>query len=70
MSTDFGETEEGIILAGAVAGDIIPVPEKNTSEDCKSCGTKIEQIYCGNCGQENDNLRRSLMRHIGESLTG
>jgi len=70
MSTDLGEIEEGIILAGAVAGDINPVPEKNASEDCKSCGTKIEQIYCGNCGQKNDDLRRSLWRLIGESLGG
>lgn len=70
MSTDLGETEEGIILAVAVAGDKKPVPEKNTSEDCKSCGNKIEQTHCGNCGQKNDDLRRSLWRLIGESLSG
>jgi Protein of unknown function (DUF3667) len=68
MSTDLGETEEGIVIASAVAGDIKPVPEENTSDDCKSCGTKIEHIYCGNCGQKNDDLRRSLLRLIGESL--
>jgi len=70
MSTDLGETEEGIVLAAAVAGDKKPVPTENTSEDCKSCGAKIEQIYCGNCGQKNDDLRRSLWRLIGESLGG
>lgn len=70
MSTDLGETEEGIALATAVAGDKNPVPDANTSEDCKSCGTKIEQIYCGNCGQKNDDLRRSLWRLLGESLGG
>ena len=70
MSTDLGEAEEGIVFASAVAGDKNPVPEKNTSEDCKSCGTRIEDIYCGNCGQKNDDLRRSLWRLIGESLSG
>lgn len=70
MSTDLGETEEGIILAGAVAGDKKPVPTKNMSTDCKSCGAVITQIYCGSCGQKNDDLRRSLWRLIGESLGG
>ncbi len=70
MSTDLGETEEGIILAAAVAGDKKPVPDANTSEECQSCGAKVEHIYCGNCGQKNDDLRRSLWRLIGESLGG
>ncbi len=70
MSTDLGETEEGIILASAVTGDKKPVPTENTYEDCKSCGAKIKQIYCGNCGQKNDDLRRSLWRLIWESLAG
>jgi len=70
MSTDLGENEEGIVLAATVAGDKKPVPQKNTSIDCKSCGTTIADIYCGNCGQKNDDLRRSLWRLIGESLGG
>ncbi|MCF6221067.1 MAG: DUF3667 domain-containing protein [Robiginitomaculum sp.] len=70
MSTDIGENEEGIALALAEAGDKKPTPGNNTAVDCKSCGAAIEKTYCGNCGQKNDDLRRSLWRLIGESLGG
>ena len=70
MSTDLGEAEEGIVLAAAQSGGSGSVPEKNKFEKCVSCGSQILDIYCGNCGQKNDDLRRSLWRLIGESLGG
>ncbi|PHS40821.1 MAG: hypothetical protein COA91_03035 [Robiginitomaculum sp.] len=70
MTTDLVETEEGLLLAVASAGDIKTIPKKNTSQACQSCGTQIDQIYCGQCGQKNDDLRRSLWRLISESLGG
>jgi len=70
MNTDLGENEEGVILATTHTSDSKVVPIKNKSENCISCGARIEQIYCGTCGQKNDDLRRSLWRLIGESLGG
>ena len=70
MGTDLAETEEGIVLATAQAGNQPIVPDKNKFENCLSCKTEIQDIYCGNCGQKNDDLRRSLWRLIAESLGG
>lgn len=70
MNTDIAETEEGIVLAAAQISDNTKIPSKNKQENCISCGTKINHIYCGNCGQKNDDLRRSLWRLIAESLGG
>ena len=69
MGTDLGETEEGIALVSAQAGTII-TPKQNQSDMCGSCGALIGQVYCGSCGQKNDDLRRSLWRLIAESLGG
>jgi hypothetical protein len=70
MSTDLGETEEGIVFAVAHVSDKKDVPEINTSEYCLSCGARTEQKFCGECGLKNDDLRRSLFRLIAESLGG
>ncbi len=70
MGTDLGETEEGLVLAAASVADSKAVPQNNAAQTCQSCGTKIDQVYCGQCGQKNDNLRRSLWRLIAESLGG
>ncbi len=68
MATDLGETEEGLVLATASSTDIGDVPRENTATTCRSCGAKVTRIYCGQCGQKNDDLRRSLWRLISETL--
>jgi len=70
MATDLGETEAGLALVAANAGDIKSVAKINTSGTCQSCGATIPQVYCGQCGQKNDDLRRSLWRLVTESLGG
>ena len=53
-----GETGSGdaeILGAAAIAAS-----EGGSSESCLSCGGDIQGVFCPNCGQKNDDLRRSL----------
>lgn len=36
------------------------IPNENQSESCRSCRTPMQGLYCLNCGQKNDDYRRSL----------
>ena len=36
------------------------VPNENQSETCFSCGAEIIGLYCKDCGQKNDDYRRSI----------
>ena len=59
---------DGAFLDGSVAGgeghlaplDADAIPNENQSHFCLSCEEPLTQLYCGNCGQKNDNYRRSL----------
>jgi hypothetical protein len=70
MMTDTGESEELFIMAAAQAGTNIKTPKKNQNTNCQSCEAELTGAYCVNCGQKNDDLRRSLWRLITESLGG
>ena len=42
--------------------DADAVPNENQSHHCLSCDEPLNDLYCGNCGQKNDDYRRSLFR--------
>lgn len=42
------------------------VPDVNQSHHCFSCETPITGLYCANCGQKNDDYRRSIFSLINE----
>lgn len=60
------------------AGHIAPleadkIPDVNQSHHCFSCEAPMSGVYCMECGQKNDNYRRSLFSLIKEyfgSVTG
>ena len=54
------ETETDLDLAGNSLLDQDTVPNANQSLYCFSCETPMQGLYCGACGQKNDNYRRSL----------
>ncbi|PHR93195.1 MAG: hypothetical protein COA69_04390 [Robiginitomaculum sp.] len=68
MSIDSTENEALLIAA---TGDIIskPAPEANRFDNCLSCGFETANNYCPNCGQRNDDLRRSLWS-MGTDILG
>jgi len=48
------------------------IPNDNQSHHCFSCHKAFTGIYCSNCGQKNDNYRRSLFSlliELGGTLT-
>lgn len=69
MANELPETEAALLAATqeVPAG---PVPKENQTEFCLSCGAATPQMYCGECGLKNDDLRRSLFKLIAESLGG
>ena len=44
------------------------VPDGNQSLTCFSCDAPMTDLYCGNCGQKNDNYRRPLWRLGAEAF--
>jgi len=44
------------------------IPDNNQSLTCLSCGTKYVGVFCHNCGQKNDDMRRSLFSLIVDML--
>jgi len=44
------------------------IPDENQSHFCLSCEEPLVDLYCGNCGQKNDNYRRSLFSLAKEAF--
>lgn len=44
------------------------IPDANQAHYCFSCKTPMQAVYCGNCGQRNDDFRRSILALIKETL--
>jgi len=61
------ETETDVDLGVTGLLDNDTVPNANQSLYCFSCETPMQGLYCGACGQKNDNYRRSL-RSLGVEL--
>ncbi|WP_017930250.1 DUF3667 domain-containing protein [Robiginitomaculum antarcticum] len=64
--------EEGVALAVLADSDLLSgdgVPDNNQSLNCFSCGAPIVGLYCKECGQKNDDLRRSIFGMGWEAFT-
>lgn len=70
MTTQLPDTEAALLAATVNAPGNTAIPKKNQTEYCLSCGEATPQLYCGNCGLKNDDLRRSLLKLISETLGG
>ncbi|CAM3801422.1 DUF3667 domain-containing protein [Litorimonas haliclonae] len=60
MNSNSSETIEFEALLATSVLDRDKVPNQNQSETCFSCGSKITGLYCKDCGQKNDDYRRSI----------
>lgn len=66
--TSLSEGEAALLLAseGLLARDNIP--DSNQRLTCFSCDTRYVGVFCHNCGQKNDDMRRSLFSLILDML--
>lgn len=67
-----GGPSESIEVEALLATSILDadnVPNKNQSETCFSCGSDMLGLFCKDCGQKNDDLRRSIFFLIIEAFT-
>ena len=66
--SSIGDGEAAILLTGEdlLASDNIP--DRNQRLTCFSCDTTYVGLFCHNCGQKNDDMRRSLFSLIIEML--
>ncbi|RKQ71328.1 uncharacterized protein DUF3667 [Litorimonas taeanensis] len=58
---------EGLIATSVLDSDNIP--NNNQSETCFSCQSKMLGLYCKDCGQKNDDFRRSIFSLGIETFT-
>ena len=63
------ETVEVEALLATSVLDADNVPNKNQSTECFSCDAKMVGLYCKECGQKNDNFRRSIFGLGVEAFT-
>lgn len=68
MNTDIGNDDASLLLATSNVKTIKPAPKANRFDNCLSCETPIPHNYCPNCGQKNDDMRRSLFVLIADIL--
>lgn len=66
--TSLGEGEAALLLAGEDLLSRDDIPDTNQRLTCFSCETNYVGVYCHNCGQKNDDMRRSLFSLIIEML--
>lgn len=63
---------EGAELENTALLDADTIPNDNQAHHCFSCDKAFTGVYCQNCGQKNDNYRRSLFSllvELGGTLT-
>lgn len=66
--TSLGEGEAALLLAAEDLLSRDDIPDTNQRLTCFSCETNYVGVYCHNCGQKNDDMRRSLFSLIIEML--
>lgn len=64
MSVEGVDATEAAIVASMLASD--NVPDANQSANCFSCKAPLKGLYCTECGQKNDNYRRSIFSLIAD----
>lgn len=63
-----GDAEAATIIA---AEDLLSkdnIPDENQQTDCFSCGEKLTGLFCSQCGQKNDDYRRSIWSLFSETF--
>lgn len=68
MNSNSSETIEFEALLATSVLDRDKVPNENQSETCFSCGSEITGLYCKDCGQKNDDYRRSIFSLAKEGV--
>lgn len=63
-----GDGEAAFLLAGEDLLARDNIPDNNQRLTCFSCENNYVGLYCHNCGQKNDDMRRSLFSLILEML--
>ncbi len=58
----------GLVLADGSVLDKDDIPNENQALKCFSCGQAVTGVYCSNCGQKNDDYRRSILRLVAEFI--
>ncbi len=66
MSTEGVDATEAAVVASMLASD--KVPDENQSANCFSCEAPLKGLYCSECGQKNDNYRRSIFALLWDLL--
>jgi len=66
MVTEGVDATEAAVVASMLASD--NVPDDNQSSHCLSCGAAMKGLHCVDCGQKNDNYRRSIFSLAGELI--
>ena len=69
MNSGPSETIEVEALLATSVLDADNVPNKNQSTSCFSCDAEMVGLYCKDCGQKNDDFRRSIFALIKEAFT-
>ena len=64
MSTEGVDVTEAAVVASMLASD--NVPDENQSAKCFSCDAALKGLFCSECGQKNDNYRRSIFSLIAD----
>lgn len=64
----FGEAEAAALIAGEDLLSRDNVPDENQQTDCFSCGETLTGLFCHNCGQKNDDYRRSIWSLFSETF--
>jgi len=65
---ELGASEAALAISGEDLLSRDNIPDNNQSLTCLSCGTKYVGVFCHNCGQKNDDMRRSLFSLIVDML--
>jgi len=66
--TTIGDGEVALLLAGENLLARDDIPDDNQRLTCFSCETKYVGLFCHNCGQKNDDMRRSLFSLVIDLL--
>ncbi len=64
------ENENAVVNLNA-SGSILDqddIPNENQSVKCFSCGAEMTGVFCAQCGQKNDDYRRSILKLTAELI--
>ncbi len=65
IETEVDATEVAVVAAMLASDN---VPDQNQDVKCFSCKAPMKGLYCTECGQKNDNYRRSIFALAGELI--